>query len=375
MALNTPTISELSDNIINDIETKTGQSVPLLAKAVFRVLSFAFAGIFIVLYKFGLWQFNQRFPQTAAEFYLKILGDIVRIFIASGDQFEGTVDVSVISIGSTLPAGTQLINNATGVLYLTQTTTVLLLATESIAIKSTTIGDDTTLSVSDVINFANPLSIVDNEAVLTAVTVLGTDDEPLEQYRQRVIDRYQKKPQGGALADYEQWSEEVDNVINAYPYSGDTAPDVKVFIEVDNQTDGIPTSPQITAVIQSINFDPITGIANRRPVTANVDVQPISRITFDVEVTGLAPDTAEIRDDIEAALENYFLELEPYITGLSVTRNDTMTVSAASTAAFNASTSSGSIFTSLVVKLATVVTPLYELGEGEKTKLGTLTFL
>lgn len=375
MALSTPTILQISDAIINDIETKTGQSVPLLSKAVFRVMSLAFAAIFITLYKFGLWQFNQRFPQTADEFFLNILGEIVGKTIVRGTQFEGDVDVTVLLIGSTLPAGTQLINNTTGVIYLTQTSVLLLNPTETIAIKSTTIGENTSLIVSDTIDFVTPLSFVDQEAVVSAITTLGTDDEPLEQYRQRVIDRYQKTPQGGALADYEGWSEEVADVINAYPYAGSAPPDVNVYIEVDNQPDGIPTAPQLAAVVASINFDPITGIADRRPVTAVVDVLPITRQGFNVEISGLSPDTAEIRTDIEDAVTSYFLDAEPFILGLSSIRIDVITQSGVSAAAANAASVSESFFSNLVLKLGAIVTIQHVLSEGEKAKLDTLTFL
>lgn len=375
MALSTPTILQISNDIINDIDAKTGQTTPLLAKAVFRVLSLALAAVYVTLYKFGLWQFNQRFPQTASETFLSVLGEIVDINIVRGTQFEGDVQVTVQAIGNTLPAGTQLINNATGVIYLTTVDVLLSNPTETVSIKSTTSGEETSLEVSDIIDFVTPLSFVDREAVVTAVTTLGTDDEPLEQYRQRVIDRYQKTPQGGALADYEQWSEEVADVINAYPYAGLQPPDVNVYIEVDNQPDGIPTAPQLAAVENSINYDPITGQATRRPVTAVVSVLPITRLGFNVEITGLSPDTTEIRNAIETAVIDYFLTAEPYIQGLSTIRLDVVTQSGVSAAAANVASVNEAFFSNLVLKLGTVVTPQHVLEEGEKAKLDTLTFL
>ena len=375
MALSTPTILQIANNIVNDIDAKVGQTTPFLAKAVFRVLALALAAVYVTLYKFGLWQFNQRFPQTAAEFFLAILGELVGIKIVRGDQFEGDIEVTVEQTGKTLEAGTQLINNATGVIYLVQTSVLLLNPTETVAIKSTTSGEDTNLEVTDIIDFVTPLSFVARQAEVTAITTLGTDDEPIEQYRQRVIDRYQKTPQGGALADYEQWSEEVADVINAYPYSGNEPPQVNVYIEVDNQPDGIPTSPQLDAVETSINLDPITGRAERRPVTAEVFVLPISRRGFDCEITGLDPDTGDIRDDIESSLETYFRNAEPFIEGLSTFRADVITQSGAATAAANAAAVSGAFFTNFILELSGVPITSFALPEGTKAKLDSLTFI
>lgn len=371
MALNAPTIIEIADNIIGDIETKLGQSVPLLQKAVFRVMALAYGGIWLLLYKQGVWLYNQTFPQLASEDFLELLGENKRITRTPAVAWEGTADVVVLSAG-TLFAGTQLINNATGVIYIITTNVSVTPGTESIDLKATTSGEIGSLQVGQEIDFASPLGIAEDTVTITAETVTAADEEDLEAYRARVLDAYQKQPQGGALADYEQWAEETPDVINAYPYSGTLPSEVDVYIEVDNQPDGIPTIPQKEAALDYITYDPITGRQTRKPVTADVTVFGISRTAFDVEITGLSPDTPEIRSAIETALTNYFLGREPYILGLSIERVDKITISSVTSIADNAASANGAAFTTLDLEIATIPVITYTLDEGEKAKLGSL---
>jgi uncharacterized phage protein gp47/JayE len=373
MALNAPTIKEIADNIIGDIESKLGQVVPLLAKAVFRVMSYAFGGVWLLLYKQGVWFYNQTFPQLAGETFLELLGENKRVIRTPAIAWVGDIEVIVLASG-TLFAGTQLVNTQTGVIYVLTDTTAVTVGTEVVEIKATTPGEIGSLQVAQEIDFVSPLGFVEDTVEVDAETTPGSDQEDLEDYRARVIDAYQKQPQGGALADYEQWAEETPDVINAYPYPGTLPSEVDVYIEVDNQTDGIPTAPQLAAALQYITYDPITGRQDRKPVTADVTTLAITRTAFDVEITGLSPDTSEIRSAIQTALENYFIGREPYILGLSIERLDKITISSVTSIADNAAAANGATFTTLDLEQGGSPVTTYTLGDGEKAKLGTLTW-
>lgn len=373
MALPTPSINDIADQVVADIESKTNQTVPLLAKAVWRVLGFAVAGVWIILYKYGTWAFNQTFPQLAGETFLELLGENKRVIRTAAIAWEGTCDI-VVNTASELPAGTQLVNNATGVIYLTTTIETLTTPTQNIAIRAVTQGDIGDLQNGAEINFVNPLPNVGRTATVDSTTTNGADEEDLEVYRQRVIDAYQKQPQGGALADYEGWSNETPNVINSYPYAGSEPPDVDVYIEVDDQTDGIPTAGQKASALSYITYDPVTGIQDRKPITDNVTVNGITRTDFDVEITGLSPDTSEIRTAIQEGVDQYFAEKEPFILGLTIVRLDKITISGVTAAAENIASALGSTFTTLDLEESATPVTTYTLGTGEKAKSNTITW-
>jgi uncharacterized phage protein gp47/JayE len=372
MALNSPTITEITNRIIADINAEYGQKIPILAKAVFRVWAFIQAGIFIILYKFGTSQFRQRFVQTANETFLALLGEQVGVNRTPAQIWTGTCSVGVSAIGGVLQAGIQLINNSSGVVYIVNPSKVIALTpVETFTLESTVSGDISNLVVGDELTFVNPQAGLTDPVTVTIVSQEGADQEPLEQYRQRVLDRYQKQPQGGALADYELWSEEAPNVINAYPYAGTTTGTVDVFIEVDNQTDGIPTSSQLIIALDYINFDPVTGKATRRPTTAEVATLAIYRTTFTVKVQGLSPDTPDIRTAIDNAVAALYLEKEPFIKGLSIIRKDTITTAEVASIISLVAASNGAIVNTVITEESGIPFDLRTLGKGEKAKVTT----
>jgi len=374
MAISTPTIREIQQRIVSDIESETGQTIPLISKAVFRILAFALAGAWIILYKYGTDAFKQRFVQTANETFLALLGELVDVFRQPATVWSGECDViSNVETGD-ISAGTQLINNNTGIVYRVSTGVNLSIGTVTFQCASTQGGALGNLNAGDVLDFVSPPAGTESSATVSASTIAGEDQEPLETYRQRVLDAYQKKPQGGALADYEQWAKEAPNVINAYPYASATPGQVNVYIEVDDQTDGIPTSDQLDAALNYIKFDPVTGRARRRPVTAEVFTLPIDRLTFDFEIISLSPDTPEIRDDIEDALTELMLQKAPYIQGLSITRADTISQAEAISITQRVAQDAGSTISGVNVRESGSLINLYVLGEGEKAKAGSFTF-
>ena len=369
MALQTPTLSEIAANIVSDIEAEYSQTIPLLQKAVFRVWALIQAAVFIILYKYGTDAFNQRFVQTANETFLSLLGEQVGVSRTPAAKWVGTVTATVTATGSVLAAGVQLVNNNTGIVYATTISEAIdSTPTETLQVTSLTGGDLSNLQVGDTITFVNPQTGLNPDVTVATVTTEGSSQEPIEQYRQRVLDRYQKQPQGGALADYELWGEEAPNVINVYPYAATTPGEVDVYSEVDNQTDGIPSAPQLLIVSSYINYDPITGRATRRPVTAEVNSYAISRTAFTTTVVTLNPDTSDIRAAIDDAVEALFLTKEPYIQGLSVTRNDTISDAETTATVQAVAAANGAVISDVVVNEGGIPFDIRTMGRGEKAK-------
>lgn len=400
MSLTTPTTKEINDNIIAQLESSLNQTIPLLPKSFLRVLSKSLAAVFILLYKYGGFIFLQVFVRTASDQDTEVNGQIVNPLkfwgrlIGVGDptaatQAELTVDVNVLNQTGSLPSGTQLVNASNGVTYLTIGSVLLNAATVQATVRAAsdqnggggrgTIGN---LQIGDTVSFANPLANVGRDATVAAVVVTAADGESTEAYRQRVIDRFQKRPQGGAYADYEQWGEEAAGIINVYPYTGDPG-EVDVYSEAtvasSGSPDGIPTTAQLQAVLDLINFDE-NGLASRRNANTFVNSYPITRTGFDVTVTGISgvDDLAEVQADVTTAVTEYFLSVEPFIAGLSVPpRNDQLTRTRVSAIVEDIVTAAGGTFTSAIFSTTGTSGSLsaYVLGEGEKAKASGVVFL
>lgn len=394
MATQTPTTQELSASIVGAIEAQIGQSVPLLPKAFIRVLAKVLAATFITLYKYIGFIGLQLFVRTASGSPTVINGKTITPLIewgrliGLGDPLKATaaeltIDVTVEQQTGSLPSGSQLLGETNGVTYLTIGSVLLNAPVVSVTVRAAAdpngsggVGEIGNLDPGAVLNFANPLPNVARATVVTAQTVTGADAETIDSYRQRVIDRFQRRPQGGAYADYAIWGEEVTGIASVYPYTGQPG-EVNAYVESSTETDGIPTQAQLDAVFDSIEFDQ-SGLASRRPANAFVNVLPIARTSFDVTITGLkGNDLATLQADITAAVEGYFLRAEPFIVGLNTPpRRDRLSriellgiindVTKAADGTFT-----GATFTQTGTAIQLEV---YNLGEGEKAKAANVGF-
>lgn len=396
----TPTTQQVADNIVAQISASIGQDVPFLPKSFIRVLAKALAGVQVYLYKYGGYVFLQQFVRYASDKPVTINGrEVIPLrewgaLVGAEDPKEATqaelnVQVTVTNQTGTLPSGSQLVNPSTGVVYLTVGAVVLDAPTVEVAARASGDqqggdGSGTIGNVPDgtVLQFANPLPNVSRDAEVLSTIEQGANAESTESYRQRILDRFQKPPQGGAYADYELWAEETPGIINAYPYTGDPG-QVDVYSEATPESsgspDGIPTTAQLEAVLDNINFNQ-SGLASRRPANAWVNSLAITRTGFDVTVTGITgvSDLASVQGAVTDALTEFFLGREPFIPGLSVLpRKDSITSTRVSAIVEDIVTAAGGTFTSAVFRLegTGAILTTYTLGEGEKSKAASVVFV
>jgi uncharacterized phage protein gp47/JayE len=399
MSLTTPTTAEINAIIIAQLEAAFNASIPLLPKSFLRVLAKALAAVFIILYKYGGFMFLQMFVQTASIKDTEINGKLISPLKMWGGllglgepvaaiQAELTIIITVFTQGGTLSSGSQLISSDTGVTYITIGAVTLDESTVPATVRAVSdqsggggAGVIGNLDSGSILSFANALGNVSRETTVTAQTVTGSDGETTEQYRQRVIDRFQKPSQGGAYANYETWGEEVVGIINVYPYTAFYPGQIDVYVEATPESsgsvDGIPTTAQLEAVLLSIQTSNEAEINDRQPINALVNAFPISRLVFSVIVYGLVSESlAEVKVQIEAALTDYFLDREPYIAGLSIPpRKDRITNSSVSATVEDVTTAFNSTFSGVVITVFSVPIAAYSLIEGEKTKLGSISYV
>ncbi len=399
--MTTPTTLELTANIIASIEASIGQAVPLLPRSFIAVLAKALAAVIVILYKRGDFIGLQWFVKTASVKVTTFNGTEFVPLIEIGRQIgvsdpgeatqaELLVDITVENQIGQLDAGTQIVGTTNGVVYLLLNSVLLDAATVQGTFRAASdqFGGDGSgvqgnLDPGDTsLQFANPLPNVARSVLVDSQVVTGADGEDLDTtYRQRVLDRFQKRPQGGAYADYELWGEEADGIINVYPYTGQPG-QVDVYSEAtvasSGNPDGIPTPAQLQAVLDLINFD-AAGLASRRNANAFVNSLPITRTGFDVTVDGIqgVDSLAAVQGDVTTGVEEYFRGAEPFISGLSVPpRLDQLTRTRLSAIVEDIVTAAGGTFTSAIFELEGVPGSLqvYVLGEGEKSKASAVAF-
>jgi uncharacterized phage protein gp47/JayE len=392
----TPTTAQIAANIIVQLEASLSQTIPLLPKAFSRVIAKVFAGVYVTLYKYAGYSLLQQFVDKASMQETIVNGKPLRPLVEWGrligvgdpkgaEQAELEVSVVVLTQTGSLLGGTQLLHSPTGVVYQTVAAVPLDAPGVIVTVRATsdqaggdgsgTIGN---LEPGAVLQFASKPAAVAQNPVVSAVTVEGAEAELESVYRDRIKLRFRRRPQGGAYADYQQWGTTVEGVAAVYPYTG-LPGEVDIYVESVDDDDGIPSGALLDAVRDAINFDPDefptpTGLANRRPANAAINVLPITRSAFDVEVAGLeGGDAATVLAAMDAGVDEFLRSREPFIVGLSsLPRLDRVTQGAVAGVVNEIAEANGASVSAVVLRLGGVIVTQYNLAHGERAKLGAV---
>jgi uncharacterized phage protein gp47/JayE len=398
-AFENKTIAEIRDLLVNSFQEKFNVAFRLLPKSFIRVIATIFAGVYITLYKQIGWLFLQLYPDTAYWGEVNILGRRIRPLVKwgiligvgeprTGSQWQGVITIRVLHQGSSLIAGTQLKSEITGKLYITEEGAALENDTATAAVICAENGTAGNLEAGDSLSFVSPLGTVERIAAVAETTVYAMEDEGEAEYRARVVNRFRNPPLGGALADYRRWAGDVPGVLNTYPYK-DTQSPSGVLLYVSGTPslfpNRIPSADLLKQVGEACSYDPQTGKATRKPITAVIDpsgngsyqnVKPVTVTKFDIYITGIAGALLDdFADAVRPVIENYFLGREPYIRGLSDDNNITRLISrnSISSAIDQAAAPLKAEFSGVTLqKTGGASINSYTLGVGELSSLGKL---
>lgn len=398
MAYENKTVDYVYDLLIQSFQEKFNNRLRLLPKSFIVVLAKVCAAVFVVPYKLAGWFYLQLFPDTASFDRVNVLGHDLRPLVklgnlfgvgepTSGQEWEGVIAAVVALEGQVIMQGAQLKSDKTGLVYVTSETVTTEGESVSIPVYCSQAGAAGNLEIGDELKFVSPLSGVEQAAAVSSVTQAGVDDETEAHYRARVVNRYSNQPQGGALSDYRIWAFDAEGVLQTYPYNGENSPG-DVIIYVAGTTDVYPTRVPgrelCVAVGEACTYDPETGEANRKPLTAILDpnndgtylnIRPVSIVTIDLAVTGITGvDPGDFGAAFKSVAETYLLGREPYIRGLSDDNNRTNSVQTNSLIALANSVATGlkAAFGTVEMSIAGDAVESYTLGSGELCALGTL---
>jgi uncharacterized phage protein gp47/JayE len=299
-----PTVSELRDQILSDIESATGHAAPVLPKAVWRVLATALAGTLALLYRLAAWAYRQIFTATADEQALVRRGQEYGLTRTPATKWIGTATATGVDT-SVIPAGTAF--QLDGAVYQTTTLATIVAGTATLEVQSLESGDAVTLAISDVITLVSPIAGIDAGATVASVTQAGEDAEDIEDFRIRLAFRQANQPQGGAIPDWVGWATEVAGIAEAIverPAAGSVA--IYPLTDDPDPANRIPAAPKLTEVDTYVS-DPV-----RAPIrAAEISVIAPTELEFDVDIGNLSPADAATKAGIQTAIEDYLYERRP----------------------------------------------------------------
>lgn len=357
-----PTITTIRNQIITDIETQIGATIPTAPKAFFRVLATALAGVLWLVYRFGAWVYDQIFASSADDEALERIGAQYGIVRSAATAATITATATGTN-GTIIPIST--LWQFDGIVY--QQAAAVTISTGTAAITATALvtGADTSREAGDEIQIVSPLAGVDDVATVTATTVSGTDVEDIETLRARIVARQQIRPQGGAIPDYVAWALEVPGIVKAFAFL-----DVPGYVDVYPlvATTGaarIPDAGKLAEVQAHLTDENII------PMTAGVTAKMMTEKVLNITVSALTPNDTAIKTAIEDAFEAYLYRAYPQQYTDEINPTDVVSLAGLYSEAIGAG--ARSIVMTMSLSGGGSITS-YELDIDEIIKLGTVSW-
>lgn len=305
----TKTIKETYDNFISKytiMRNKYGDSTPLLEKSFVKSIGYAISAIAGSIWQLSVWIYKQCFPQTCDLPALKLWGDLIGVGYKDGQTTNLVIKLSDVT-ASSLASGAVYKDLTSGNVYKTFSESVnnngVIIAT----VECTKPGSVGNITIGTTLNIANPVDGIPSTAVVESISIEGTEDEEIEQYRKRVLYRFKNKAQGGSAVDYFLWATEVPGIVDALPY---IITDGIVSLYLIAEGSGLNRNPsgnltpnpfpkwnegqfveftgsgQMLAVAKSIEGSE-EGVHDRRPINARVQLLKPNYVGFSVEINGI----------------------------------------------------------------------------------------
>lgn len=301
MAFDRPTLSELIERAITDIETRLEQpDTPVDAQlryAVLNILAKVHAGGVHGLYGYQVYLAKQVMPDTAESEYLRRWASIWLAQPAKPAVAAQGLAIFTGTEATLIPSGT-VVQRLDGVRFSTDADGTITGGSATIAVTAEVAGVDGNTGGGTVLSLVTPIAGINSTATVEAAGITnGVDAETDDSILLRLLTRIRQAPHGGNVQDYVTWALEVAGVTRAwcYPlYFGDGT--VGVTFVLDDQVGSIIPD---AAKVQEVQ-DYIDAV---RPVTAAVTVFAPTAVPLDLTIA-LTPNTAAVQAAVQAELES-----------------------------------------------------------------------
>lgn len=339
MAVTIPTLKELYDGILSDLEQELTITFPLFGKIFARALAASQAGKLKIYYLTLSRVQKNIFIDTADPSSMG--GTLDRFgFVKLGrNRFSAVPGVYNVTVtgtsGTTIAAQTTFKSNDDslnpGVLFILDANFTLSGSSDTISLRSLVGGLDGKVSISDQLTSTAPIANVDSLVTVASQTTEPLAAETVEKYRKAGLEAYQLEPSGGSPSDYRIWSSDAQGQKTVYPYAvSGSANEINVYVEsvIASSTDGkgTPSQALMDLVADVIEFDPDTtkplNERGRRPLGVfKVNILPVSVKEIDVVINNYVGITNEIKTIISTALTNAIAVYRPFVAGADVLRD------------------------------------------------------
>lgn len=290
-----PSLLQIYNEIKSDISSRVldGKLIPRLS--IEGILSVVFAGVTHGQYGYLDLLWKEFLPDQASVRGLKRWGVILKLPRKGATYTSGFVSFTGTA-SHTVTAGT-VFYNSDGKEYETEDSFIIGADDEvsAIALDSGEAynSDDETMTLSE----TDP--DIDSEVTVVSGFQNGTDEEDLELWRNRLIDRLSNPPHSGCVSDYERWAKEVTGVDRAWCIEAQFWLGASTVAVVASTEDYQPVSGVVLTALEAY-------IESIRPAPAKVTYLNVSPQDIDLYLK-ISPNTSSMRTAVRDKLEEYFI--------------------------------------------------------------------
>jgi uncharacterized phage protein gp47/JayE len=294
MPLTRPTLPQLIDRNVADIESRLPGSDARLRRSNLNVTARVVAGAAHGLYGSIDFLARQLFPDTAEKEYLERHASARKLTRKVAVAASGPLMLTGTN-GSIVPAGTVL-TRSDAAEFTTNALATIAAGTATVTLSASVPGDAGNTLAGSQFTFVSPVAGVNSTAVVGAGGLVnGSDAESDTSLRERLIARMQKAPQGGAAFDYVDWALEVPGVTRAWVYPMELGLGTVTvrFMRDDDSTGAVPDAGEVATVAAYLNA--------RKPVTAGLYVVAPTANPLNLSIA-VTPNTAAVQAAVRAEL-------------------------------------------------------------------------
>jgi uncharacterized phage protein gp47/JayE len=296
-----PTQAQVIARCLSDFRAEAGLNP--LRRSIERALCVALAGQSKGLYTYQDFIFRQCFPTTAEEQYFWRWAAVWDITQKPGTEWQGTVkltgvDTTVVPDGTPMTRSDGAEYETVGAATIGSTTT----GEVDVLVRSVETGEDKNLDDGDPLTVTSAIPDVDTDAVVVVTTQTAEDLEEPADGLTRLLQRISQPPSGGVAGDYVRWALEVAGVTRAWEESNAPGTVTVSFVRDDDGSGAaiLPDGTERTEVE--------TYVQSKAPLTVEVDVATLTALNVPVQISDLVPDTTDVRNAIDAAIEDFFFQ-------------------------------------------------------------------
>jgi uncharacterized phage protein gp47/JayE len=219
MPYSRPTLTDLDNQVAQDIESALPGTQPLLRFANLRITGRAQARLANLHYGYLDWIAKQSNPFTAEDEFLEAWAALKNVYRKAAASASGAVTFTGTN-GLVIPAGTSIVRDD-GV---TATVSADATVTGGSVVVSATVDADPTgatgafgnADAGVTMRLGQAIAGIQSAGTISTAFTGGADMETADSLRSRMLEAYQNPPQGGDESDYVTWALEVLGVTRAW---------------------------------------------------------------------------------------------------------------------------------------------------------------